>query len=380
MVRSDKNLDSSIVRSEAWQSDEVTGNSGGMVDRYLLPEGMQALMSFSGSERNSVFINNSEGRFSNVSGVSGLDSASDGRCVAIVDFDKDGRNDFMITNTNKPTLGVYRNNLDSMAQPNQFIAVQVEGGNRSSKPSSEFASRDGIGAIIRVQTSSHNLMRGMHCGEGLATQASRTQLFGLGNEEAAKRVEVQWPSGKKTVAEDVPSGSMVLIRENPAAGSESFEIRNYLPPSERSVTKTATEQTKFPVAINELDTGKLNVCFAMATWCETCRSHLPDFALIENELASQVKLIAVPVDEKDTKEKLKNYVDKHDVNYQFAEIQNDVRQQFTKFAADQLGSAPMPFAIIVSESGNVLKVMHGIPSLSDLKKLSRTSNSKVDAR
>lgn len=380
MVRSDKNLDSSIANSEAWKSDEVTGNSGEKVDRYLLPEGMQARMSFSGSERNSVFINSADDSFVNVSGVSGLDSASDGRCVAIVDFDKDGRNDFMITNTNKPTLGVYRNNLDALQQPNQFIAVQVEGGNRTSQPSSEFTSRDGIGAIVRVQTSSQTQMRGVHCGEGLATQSSRTQLFGLGDDKVAKSVEVQWPSGKKTTADDVPTGSTVVIRENPMPGDEAIEISQYEPTLDRNIAAPVVENTKFPVAISELESGKLNVCFAMATWCETCKSHLPDFALIENELADQVKLIAIPVDEKDTKEKLNSYVTKHKVNYQLAEVQNELRQQFTKLAADKLGSAPMPFAIVVSEHGNILEIMHGIPSLSDLKKLSRNSDSKVDGR
>jgi len=377
VVRSDKNLDSSIVRSEAWESDEFTGNSGGKVDRYLLPEGMQARMSFSGSERNSVFINSLAGTFANVSGVSGLDSASDGRCVAIIDYDKDGRNDFMITNTNKPTLGVYRNNLASFGQSNHFIAVQVEGGNRTSQPSSEFASRDGIGAIVRVQTASQNLMRGVHCGDGLATQGSRTQLFGLGSAEVANRVEVLWPSGKKMVANDVPSGSLVLIRENPTSDTEPVEIKDYSTTPElddASPTISRTKTSTFPVAIDELETGKLNVCFAMATWCENCRSHLPDFELIKNELGEQVKLLAIPVDEKDRKEKLDDYVEKHNVKYQLAEIKNDVRQQFTKYAADKLGSAPMPFAVILSENGKVLRVMHGIPSLSDLKKLLNNSN------
>ena len=63
-------------------------------------------MSFSGSERNSMFIKSDDGRFSNVSGVSGFDSKSDGRCLATMDINRDGLMDLLTTNANKPTLAI----------------------------------------------------------------------------------------------------------------------------------------------------------------------------------------------------------------------------------------------------------------------------------
>src|SRR5262249_38862156 len=46
---------------------------------------------WSGYERNTVYWNHGDGKFSDISGVSGLDLLEDGRAFALADFDHDGR-------------------------------------------------------------------------------------------------------------------------------------------------------------------------------------------------------------------------------------------------------------------------------------------------
>ena len=46
---------------------------------------------WNGHERNTVYVNNGDGTFSDVSGVSGLDFLDDSRSYALADFDGDGR-------------------------------------------------------------------------------------------------------------------------------------------------------------------------------------------------------------------------------------------------------------------------------------------------
>ena len=58
--------------------------------------------SFSGHERNCVFLNDSGNRFSDISAVSGLDFPDDGRGVSVTDWDHDGDLDVWLANRTGP--------------------------------------------------------------------------------------------------------------------------------------------------------------------------------------------------------------------------------------------------------------------------------------
>ena len=66
-------------------------------------------VSHSGHERNRLFLNRAGEQFVDVSGVSGLDDAADGRSFALLDFDRDGWLDIAVVNANAPLLRLYRN-------------------------------------------------------------------------------------------------------------------------------------------------------------------------------------------------------------------------------------------------------------------------------
>ena len=180
MVRSDKSMDQSFVSSKEWDSDKLTGNTGSEIERYSLPTGEKARISFSGSERNSIFVKSSDGQFIDVSGNSGMDLDSDGRTVGVLDIDHDGYQDFLLTNCNKETLSIFHNRIGSLNKQNKFVAVRVLGGNDSWTASEEYTARDGVGALIRISSGSQQQIREVRCGEGFCTQNSSTHLIGIG--------------------------------------------------------------------------------------------------------------------------------------------------------------------------------------------------------
>src|SRR5262245_47412604 len=66
-------------------------------------------VSFSGHERDNLFINLGDGQFKDVSGVSGANDPGDGRVFALLDFDRDGWWDIASINANTPSLKLYEN-------------------------------------------------------------------------------------------------------------------------------------------------------------------------------------------------------------------------------------------------------------------------------
>ena len=66
------------------------------------------------SETNSVFINDAGRAFSDLSGVSGMDSIADGRGFAYLDYDRDGWVDVALVNSNAPQLELFRNRMGEL--------------------------------------------------------------------------------------------------------------------------------------------------------------------------------------------------------------------------------------------------------------------------
>jgi len=207
-----------FANSPQWAKDEVSGRQGAEVERYQLEKKRKYRLSLSGSERNHLFIKGKQGSFVDTSGISGMDSASDGRSIAIVDFDRDGFQDFLVASSNAPTLRIYRNNLSNSnsASPNDFMVVNLVGGNNSSQKNDKLSSRDAIGATVKVTTNSRQFIKRLSCGEGLAAQNSRQLIFGLANDADIQSVLVTWPTG--TVQEvDVPAqplGKILTVFED----------------------------------------------------------------------------------------------------------------------------------------------------------------------
>ncbi len=173
--------------------------------------------SFSGNERNRLFMQ-ADDNFEDVSLVSGADFREDGRGFALLDFDQDGWLDLGIMSTQRPRFRLLRNTIgDGQANPNHFAYVRLIGGHHGTEPTSEWSPRDPCGTTVLVTIGETKRMHHYSCGEGFSTQNSKWIHIGMKDAEKIDRLEINWPSGKKTVHENVPAGSRLTLLENEAS-------------------------------------------------------------------------------------------------------------------------------------------------------------------
>ncbi len=115
------------------------------------------------------------------------------RGMAYGDFDRDGDLDVLIA-TNHSAAHLYRNDGGNA---NHWLNVKLEGTR---------ANRDGIGAVVRVTSAGGTQWQAVHSGSSYLSANDLALTFGLGRDEKATSVEVQWPGGGKQVLKDVPAG------------------------------------------------------------------------------------------------------------------------------------------------------------------------------
>ena len=264
--------------------------------------------SFSGQERNCVFLNTRDGRFANLSAGSGLDFPDDGRALAVCDWDQDGDLDLWISNRNAPRLRLL---LNEGNRNNHFLSLRLRGNGTS-------VNRDAIGARVELIPSIKGpprLVRSLRGGEGFLAQSSKWLHFGLGEITDIAGIRVRWPDGTMEsfpgVAVDRPylllqatgTPQPVTTGKRAAALTPGFQE-----PSPSSV------QARIPV-VTHLRAPRLNVRNSQgqatlgnqsllvnlwATWCAPCLEelgHLRDRA--DDLRTAGLQVLALSVDDLD---------------------------------------------------------------------------------
>ena len=147
------------------------------------------------------FLNLEQGHFRDISGNSGIDSATDGRGAIFADFDNDGDLDVGVTTIQKTARLLFRNNV---GQQNRSLRVTLVGTK---------SGRDAFGAVVRVKSSLGVQTKVKSGGSGFLSAHDPRLLFGLGADVAIEWVEVVWPSGARQKHSGIAAGERVLIRE-----------------------------------------------------------------------------------------------------------------------------------------------------------------------
>ncbi len=287
-------------------------------DRSLEPylESLRALherldegLSFSGNERNCVFLNPGEagGAFANASAVSGLDFPDDGRGVAFLDLEGDGDLDVAISNRTAPRLRLMRNELPA---GRRFVALHLEGDGIGTN-------RDAVGARVELATTDGVLRRSVRAGEGFLAQSSRWLHFGLGDSEVSGPVRVRWPgAGSETFAgveaggryrivqgsgrvEAVPAPPgrtplMPRAQEPPPPTTGARVVLAPRPPAPSLTLRSFDASEPVPV---EAGQGRPVLVNIWASWCVPCRFELQDLANEEDALrAAGLEIAALSTD------------------------------------------------------------------------------------
>ncbi len=183
--------------------DPLDGPGAGRVLFQLMQQGR----SFSGGERNCAFLNIGDGRFADVSAVTGIDFPDDGRAVGVVDWDLDGDLDLWFANRTGPQLRYLRNDAPAGGA---FAAIRLVGKTRN---------RDAIGARVTVfirdreRQELRPLVRTLRAGEGYLAQSSKWMHFGLGPAGRVERLVVRWPEGPEEEFVGVEANAFQELRQ-----------------------------------------------------------------------------------------------------------------------------------------------------------------------
>jgi tetratricopeptide (TPR) repeat protein len=191
--------------------------------------------SFSGRERNCLFLNcraNPDGsirQFADASSATDFDLLDDGRGIAVCDWDFDGDLDIWLSNRTAPRVRFLRN---TGATGNHFLALKLEGDGKT-------VNRDAVGARVELYLAANDsvpLIRTVHAGESFISQSSPWVHFGLGNASSLNRVVVRWPNGDKDEIRVPETDRFYLITKG------SSRARPWTPPNGRArLVATSTE-------------------------------------------------------------------------------------------------------------------------------------------
>lgn len=159
-----------------------------------------ATLSFSGNERDPLFVNDGHGHFEDLGNPAGIDLPGDGRSQAWADLDGDGDLDLVVRQIGNPRIVVFRN--DSAAT-RHWLEVDLVGTK---------SNRMGLGAKVRACAKSGCQVRELHAGRGYLAQGPATAHFGLGATTAVD-LEIAWPSGAVQRFENVAADRQLRITE-----------------------------------------------------------------------------------------------------------------------------------------------------------------------
>jgi thiol-disulfide isomerase/thioredoxin len=344
----------------------VTHSNDGKDEKGALRSDQNQLMfgqgfSFSGYERDPLYLNLGGKKFTDISGVSGIDSITDGRAGVFADFDNDGDLDVFSTTIQNQAHLLFRNNV---GQDNNFLRIGLEGDAKTGL--------DAFGAVVRVKTSAGTLTKIKSGGSGFISQHDSRLLFGLGKDAKAESIEVTWANGEvERFAAEAASGSTLLLKKgsgkassisvgkanlpNPLTKTEIFarglkiEIGKPMPDFEVKTMNGAASSVRkqFKPKRNTL----INI---WATWCVPCAKEMPELQRMRPQLAARgVDLIGINVDT-ETGANIKGYVANKRVTYPI--VIGGVAAIEQIYATDELS---VPLTILVDEKGIVVELIPG---------------------
>ncbi len=122
------------------------------------------------------------------------------RGAAYADYDRDGDLDILITTNGGPAY-LLRNDGGNA---NHWLRVRTLGTK---------SNRDGIGAVVRIRSTSGAQWQVVHSGSSYCSQSELPLTFGLGRDAKVESLEVLWPSGERQSFSNLDANQFLLIEE-----------------------------------------------------------------------------------------------------------------------------------------------------------------------
>ena len=317
--------------------------------------------SFSGYERDPLYMNLGNKKFMDISGVSGIDSITDGRAGVFADFDNDGDLDVFSTTIQNQSHLLFRNNVGGVGN---HLRVLLEGGVGNSM--------DAFGSVVRVKTSAGILTKIKSGGSGFISQHDPRLLFGLGKDARAEWLEVTWANGKvEKFSGEFLAGSTVRLKEGSGRVQQTKLIAANLPDP---LTKAEVIAQSLKISVGKplpdfsvrsmggvggsirqkLKPGRQTLINIWATWCIPCAKEMPELEAMRKALSGfGIDVLGLNVDvEKNVN--VGRYVSEKRVTYPI--VLGGVSAIEQIYATDEL---TVPLTILVDGKGIVRDLISG---------------------
>lgn len=328
-------------------------------DRLMGQEGF----SFSGYERDPLFLNLGSRKFLDISGVSGIDSITDGRAAVFADFDNDGDYDVFMTTIQGQAHLLFRNEV---GQSGRSIRVSLEGTG---------SGRDAFGAVVRMKTKAGTLTKIKSGGSGYLAQHDPRLLFGLGSDDGVDAIEVTWPSGSVEKFAGARAGASVMLREGSGGEGKLVPILTesraqlpdplghrdallrglkFRPGQPMPEIRVKTPEGNASTLAAQLKPGRRTLVNLWATWCALCAREMPELQRVSTALATAgIDLLGLNIDTEPSAD-VRGYLTARRVSY--LNLIGGIPAVEAIFATEQVFA---PISLLVDDKGKVLEVLPG---------------------
>lgn len=328
-------------------------------------------LSWSGRERNRLFLSVGEDRFIDASSVADLDFLEDARALAQLDWDGDGRVDLLLRNRNAPRLRLLRNRGPEDAH---WLQVRLVGTGKSN--------RDAIGAVVTLHMDGRTEKRAVRGGEGFLSQNSKTLFFGLGETDKVDKLEVRWPDGQ---LEEFEVGAvdrrLRLVQGMPKVGEVKIQrptgrlaaLPQELPASPnlgRVPVITKVPMAEFPIpswddpdrTVKDLAGRPILINF----WSTTCASCIEEFEEIrlkrKNLNRRGLQVVTLLTDGPEAEERARRILKAVQLDRLGGRADEDLVEGMRYLIEEILGRSvdiPLPISLLLDERGNLVQIQIG---------------------
>ena len=349
--------------------------------------------SWNGRERNVFFYNDGTGRFVDIAGALGLDYIHDGRAFAVSDYDGDGDPDMVLVGRTGPQVRLLRNDFKG---DHAKVAFRLAG---------RESNRDGIGALVTVETDRGRYAKLLQAGSGFLSQHSKELLFGLGASRTIHRVSITWPSGLRQTLDGIPVGHRVYVVEGRApdrvepfarpvgvSGSAPEDAEPSAPAERRTwfyepYAAPVFQLTDLAGAGHRLADFKGKPLFLSfwATWSPASREDLKAFQKDLAKLrAAGAELLAVSVDEPQDTDEVRRMVRELGLGFTVLLPDHEVIGAYNllnRYLFDRHEDLEIPSTFLIDGEGQIVRLYRGSVGVremaSNVEQLLRDSEARL---
>ncbi len=340
--------------------------------------------SFSGLERDCVFLNTGGARFATISATTGLDLIDDGRALVATDWDRDGDVDLWVGNRTGPRVRLMRNDMNA---ENAFLSLRLQGTK---------CNRDAIGARVEVELAgdpTRQLVRTLHAGDGFLSQSTKILHFGLAKADRVSMLTVRWPDGTSQEFADLaanqhyslvqggelgtrpaPTPAIELATSTPSVPAATAQARVVFTHRRNLPELTFRDFSGKPGSLAEF-AGQPLLVNLWASWCPPCRAELTEWATQAQELErSGWRVILACTDRvgdapAEDLVAAREFVEQEKLPFQVVEVDTDFVRELNVLHNQALykeRALPLPTTFAVDRDGKLAGVYRGPVSVKQL--------------